>query len=42
MLREKNRQKLAEINETGRFKRKNIEGKQLSILKSISKEIKEN
>jgi hypothetical protein len=37
-----NRQKLAKINETGRFKKKNIEWKQLSILKRISNKIKEN
>ncbi len=30
------------MNKTGRFKKKNIEGKQLSILRSISNEIKEN
>ncbi len=30
------------MNKTGRFEKKNIEGKQLSILKSISNEIKEN
>jgi hypothetical protein len=33
---------LEKINETGRFEKKNIEGRQLLILKSISKEIKEN
>ena len=36
------RQKLACMNKTGRSKKKNIEGTQLSILKSISNEIQEN
>ncbi len=35
-----NRQQLAEMNKTRRFEKKNVEGKQLSILFSISNEIK--
>jgi hypothetical protein len=37
-----NRLKLAEMSKTRKFKKTNIEGKQVSISKSISNKIKEN